>query len=249
MTDFDTQPFNGIGHDDPALAPLIAIIGSDGAGKTTLATSLCAALQSEAAAYAYLGLGSGTLALKIQAWPLIGPVLARRLTAKAKQARTKGQRIPGVFTALVIYVFSRKRVRRFKHMLALRKRTGLVFCDRYPQLDVAGFYDGPGLSAARPGNGFTAWLAKREITLYQRMVSYRPTLVIRLNIDAETAFARKPDHNLALLRQKVEATPLLTFNGAQIVEVDASQPLETVQAQCMQLVRRLIAEPGQTAPA
>jgi len=241
MTDFDTRPFDGIGHDDPALAPLIAIIGSDGAGKTTLAASLCAAMQAEGAAYAYLGLGSGTLGLKIQAWPLIGPVLARRLTAKAKQARTKGERIPGVLTALVIYVFSRRRVRGFRRMLALRKQAGLVFCDRYPQLDVAGFYDGPGLSAARPGNCFTAWLARREITLYQRMVSYRPTLIIRLNIDADTAFARKPDHNLALLLQKVEATPLLRFNGAQIVEVDASQPQAEVQAQCLQLVRGLIA--------
>lgn len=240
MTDFDTRLFDGIGHDDPGLAPLIAIIGSDGAGKTTLAASLCAAMQAEGAAYAYLGLGSGTLGLKIQAWPLIGPVLARRLTAKAKQARTKGQRIPGVLTALVIYVFSQRRVRGFKRMLALRKQAGVVFCDRYPQLDVAGFYDGPGLSAARPDNRLTAWLARREITLYQRMVSYRPTLVIRLNIDADTAFARKPDHNLALLRQKVEATPLLRFNGARIVEVDASQPQADVQAQCLQLVRELI---------
>jgi thymidylate kinase len=242
MNDHDTRPFDGHGHDDPALAPLIAIIGSDGAGKTSLAASLCAALHGEGAAYAYLGLGSGTLGLKIQAWPLIGPVLARRLTAKAKQARTKGERIPGVLTALVIYVFSRKRVRRFRQMLALRTLPGVVICDRYPQLDVAGFYDGPGLSAARPGNRFTAWLAQREIRLYQRMVSYRPTLVIRLNIDADTAFARKPDHNLALLRQKVEATPLLRFNGARIVDVDARQPMDLVQAQCLQLVRQVMGD-------
>lgn len=241
MTAFDARPYEGPVQDDSALSPLIAIIGSDGAGKTTLATSLCAALQDHRAAYAYLGLGSGTLGLKIQAWPLIGPVLARRLTAKAKQARTKGERIPGVLTALVIYIFSKRRVRRFDQMLALRKQAGLVFCDRYPQLDVPGFYDGPGLSAARPGNGFTAWLARREITLYQRMASYRPTLVIRLNIDAATAFARKPDHNLALLTQKVQVTPLLRFNGAKIVEVDASQSLDEVQAQCMQLVRELLA--------
>lgn len=242
MTSLGAQPFDEMAHDDSALAPLIAIIGSDGAGKTTLAASLCSAMQDEGAAYAYLGLGSGTLALKIQAWPLIGPVLARRLTAKAKQARTKGERIPGVLTALVIYVFSKRRVRRFKQMLALREQAGLVICDRYPQLEIAGFYDGPGLSAARAGNQFTAWLAKREITLYQRMVSYRPTLVIRLNIDADTAFARKPDHNLALLRQKVEATPLLRFNGARIVEVDASQSQDQVQAQCMQLVRQVMAD-------
>ncbi|MBD1601775.1 hypothetical protein [Pseudomonas typographi] len=241
MTGLSVRMFNGIRHDDLTLAPLIAIVGSDGAGKTTLAASVCSALQGEGAAYAYLGLGSGALGLKIQAWPLLGPMLARRLGAKAKQARTEGERIPGVFTAAVIYGFSRRRVRRFKQMLALRKQAGVVICDRYPQLEIPGFYDGPGLSAARPANRFTAWLAKRELSLYHQMASYRPTLVIRLNIDADTAFARKPEHNLALLRQKVQATPLLRFNGARIVEVDASRPLAEVQALCVQLVRQLMA--------
>lgn len=236
----------GVNDERPALAPLVAIIGSDGAGKTTLAASLCSTLRDQGAAYAYLGLGSGTLGLKIKAWPLIGPVLARRLTAKAQQARTRGQRIPGMLTALVIYGFSTRRVRRFNQMLRLRQQAGIVICDRYPQLDIAGFYDGPGLSAAHPGNRFTAWLAARETALYQRMADYRPTLVIRLNIDADTAFARKPDHDLALLRRKVNATPLLRFNGAHIVEVDASRPFSDVQSRCLQLVRQLMSDATRT---
>jgi thymidylate kinase len=72
------------------------------------------------------------------------------------------------------------------------------------------------------------------------MVSHLPTLVIRLNIDADTAFSRKPDHNLSLLKQKVQATSLLRFNNAKIIDVDASQPLERVQAICAQLVGQLL---------
>jgi thymidylate kinase len=240
---FETHPDRG----DRSLAPLVAIIGSDGAGKTTVAAHLCSTLAGEGAAYAYLGLGTGAIGLKIQAWPLIGPAVSRRLAAKATQARTKGEKIPGVFTALTLYGFSLLRVRRFRQMQAQRQRSSIVICDRYPQVDVPGFYDGPGLNASTPTGRFTAWLAQRELALYQRMVSHLPTLVIRLNIDAETAFSRKPDHNLSLLKQKVKATSSLRFNHAKIIDVDASQPLETVQAICAQLIRQLLIDPQRDA--
>jgi thymidylate kinase len=226
--------------DQRTLAPLVAIIGSDGAGKTTVAGHLCSLLAGEGAAYAYLGLGTGTIGLKIQAWPVIGPAVSRRLAAKATQARTKGEKIPGVFTALTIYGFSLLRVRRFKRMQALRSKSAIVICDRYPQVEVSGFYDGPGLNASTPTGRFTAWLAKREFALYQQMASHLPTLVIRLNIDAQTAFSRKPDHNLALLEKKVQATSSRPVNNTKIIDGGASQELDKVQAGCAQLIHQLL---------
>ncbi|SER39683.1 Thymidylate kinase [Azotobacter beijerinckii] len=230
-------------QDDSGMAPLIAIVGCDGSGKTTLASGICSALQGySSATYCYLGLGSRGIASQIESWPLIGRLLVRHLSAKAKQARTKGERIPGTLTALVIFCFSKLRVLRFNRMLRLRERGHVVICDRYPQLDVPGFYDGPGLSAARASGPLTAWLAKQERKLYERMVDYRPTLIIRLNIDAETAHARKPDHELPLLREKVAVTPLLRFNGAKIIEVNASQPLNDVHTMTLQIVQRVVAD-------
>ncbi len=225
---------------DYTMAPLIAIVGCDGSGKTTLATELCNSLAWREAVYCYLGLGSRTIAAKIETWPLIGKLLVKRCSSKAKQARTKGERIPGPLTALIIYAFSLLRLRRFKRMLALRKQGHLVISDRYPQLDIAGFYDGPGLSAARASGPFTAWIARRERALYERMVKHLPTVVIRLNVAAQTAYDRKPDHELPLLRQKVEVTPLLTFNGATIVDIDANQPYKAVRAEVWQVVQRVL---------
>lgn len=232
--------------DAPPLAPVIAIIGSDGAGKSTLAAYLCDELREKRAAYAYLGLGSGAMGLKIRAFPLVGKVLERYLSAKATQARSKTGRIPGVLTALTIYGFAKLRVRRFNKMLARRKTAGVVVCDRYPQLDIPGLYDGPGLSAARPRGPVTAWLAKRERALYERMVEVQPSLVIRLHIDAQTAHRRKPDHDLALIQQKVAVTPLLRFNCARIVEVNAGLPLETVKGICLRIAQQFIAEYSRT---
>ena len=67
--------------------------------------------------------------------------------------------------------------------------------------------------------------------MYQEMVTYLPNLVIRLNVDADTALARKPSHKVDSLRAKVAVTPSLSFNGARIVDIDSRQPYASVLSQ------------------
>jgi thymidylate kinase len=220
------------------MAPLIALVGCDGSGKSTLGPDILReVLRTRPAALCYLGLGSGELGNRIRAWPLIGPAVERRLAAKAGQTRTTGEKIPGLATALVVYGFSMLRYRRFRRVLALRRAGTTVIADRYPQTDVAGFYDGPGLSAARAGSRVVAALAAQEYRMYRWMAGFHPDIVIRLDISLATAFARKPDHGYDLLRRKVEATPLLRFDGAPIMPIDAEQPYEKVRAAVLQAVR------------
>jgi thymidylate kinase len=227
------------------MAPLIAIVGCDGAGKSTLATDMKGIIsESSPVELCYLGLGSGDLGNRIKQWPLIGAALEGVLAKKATQTRTKDARIPGLMTALVVFGFSILRLRRFQHMLALRRKGVIVITDRYPQTEVAGFYDGPGLSAAKAGSRLVAWLAQREKRIYVWMAGFRPDIVLRLNIDADTAFARKPDHKLALLRAKVAVTPLLRFNGARIVDLDARAPYQIVRQQSLESVRILLSRPA-----
>ncbi|MDU7285972.1 MAG: hypothetical protein E7L37_18620, partial [Escherichia coli] len=40
--------------------------------------------------------------------------------------------------------------------------------------------------------------------------------------------ARKPDHQLAALQEKIAVTPQLTFNGARILELDGRQPADEI---------------------
>lgn len=223
------------------LAPLVAIVGCDGSGKSTLAADLVATLRAERpVAAAYLGLGSGTLGLRIRALPLIGPALERPLAKRATQTRDPGQRIPGLATALVVYGFSLLRRRRFRRALALRAAGVTVVTDRYPQVEVPGFYDGPGLAAAKAGSRAVAWLAAQEARMYARMAAHLPTLVIRLNIDVATAAARKPDHDAGLLARKVAATAALSFGGARVVDLDARAPYARVRQQALGAVRAAI---------
>jgi thymidylate kinase len=213
------------------LAPIIAVVGCDGSGKSTLAADLLAHVKkSRSADTVYLGLGSGAMGNRIKAWPIIGPLLERMLSSRANQARDPQDKIPGIATAFVLYRLSLRRKAQFDRLLAMRANGVTVVTDRYPQIEVPGFYDGPGLSAARAEGRFIQKLAAKERAIYEQMAAYVPTLVIRLNIDAETALARKPDHARALIERKVAVTPSLRFNGAPIVDLDATMPYEDERA-------------------
>ncbi|MCH4091061.1 hypothetical protein [Acetobacter sp.] len=223
------------------LAPLVALIGCDGAGKTAISNELAAQLnQTRPTQTFYLGLGSGDLGRRIGAIPLIGPALEKLLTGKATKARSKGEKIPGLVTALVVYGFSLLRYRRFLKMQNARRHGIAVITDRYPQTEIPAFYDGPGLSAARPGNRLVAALARSEFRLYEKMAAVRPNLVIKLDVDPQTALSRKPDHDLATLTAKVAATQKLTFGGAPTVTIDARPSYGQVREEVTRLCRPLV---------
>jgi thymidylate kinase len=224
------------------MGALIAIVGCDGSGKSTLAADVLQRLQGEhRAELCYLGLRSGEIGNRIKRFRFGGKRIERFLSRKAGQARTKDAKIPDLGTALVLYGFSLARLRRFRRMLALRRKGVIVVTDRYPQIEVPGFYDGPGLSAARAGSRLVARLAARERRMYDWMTGYRPDLVIRLNVDVDTAFARKPDHKFESLKSKVAVTPLLQFNGARIVDLDSRNPYAEVRAAAFAAVDKAVA--------
>ena len=230
------------------LGPLIAIIGCDGSGKSTVSEEILNWVQGYGPAVAaHLGKQSGNIGRAIAQLPLIGSLLDKFIARKTDSTRAQREKkTPGLLVALIIYAFSIRRLRRFKRMMAQRHQGLIIVTDRYPQLKFPGAYDGTGLSVAAPGNCFVRWLARRERVLYEWMTSYRPDLVIRLNVDLDTACARKPDHRRELLRDKVAITPQLTFNGAPIVEIDSTQPLSQVLAEAKAAVAKTLAERGYT---
>lgn len=229
----------------PPLAGVIAVVGCDGSGKSTLTADLFTHLRDEQSTeLLYLGQSSGNIADWIRSLPLIGPAFGRYLVRKAERAHDKDKKTasPDVPTALVIHLLSRWRNHKFHRMLALNRRGVVVIADRYPQAEVPGFYfDGPGLAAGTVRGTVVRWLAARELRLYQRMASHVPALVIRLNIDADTAHARKPDHKLSMLQDKVTVIPALNFNGARIVDLDGCDPYPQVLHAALGAARTAIA--------
>ena len=230
-----------------AMAPLIAIIGSDGSGKSTVAEHILEWIgRYGPAGQAHLGKQSGNVGRAIGQWPVVGKTLDRLIRRKAEDVnhRLKEDKQPTLLPALVISAFTLRRKLRFKRMLAMRKHGLIVVTDRYPQVAVPGAYDGPGFPDSPGGSRLVLTLARREQAMFEWMASYRPDLVLRLNVDVDTAYARKPDHRREALARKIAVTPYLTYGGAPIVDIDANQPLERVFRDAEDAIARVMAERG-----
>ena len=230
------------------MGPLIAIIGSDGSGKSTVGDALLAWLRERGPAeLCHLGKQSGNLGRAMTQWPIIGARLGRSIETKVVQAGSaKG---PRFFSSLVIYGFTVRRLRRFRRMLALRERGVAIVADRFPQLELPAAIDGPGFGKVRSDQGLARRLAARERRQFEWMTSHRPDIVIRLLVDVDTAFARKPDHRREALAEKVQDIPKLRFAGAPIIDIDATRPLDEVVAAAKDAVAGVLRRAAQDRPA
>lgn len=228
----------GQGKGAGVLDGVVAVVGCDGTGKTRLAHDLLRILQQRRPTERkYMGLISGESGDKIKALPIIGVMLENYLAGKVRRAQDMEKKLPGAFTGLVMYLFSQWRVLQMQ-LLKRRARNGtLMIAERYPQAEIAGFhYDGPGLDADRSKGWLVQKLARHEQKIYQKMADNKPMLIIRLLIDEETAYARKSDHPLAELRDKILKMPTITYNGAHIVEIDSRMPYEDVLKQALDVI-------------
>lgn len=209
---------------------LVAVVGSDGTGKSTLVGDLVKNLQKQwKTEKRYLGLISGEDGDKIKKLPLIGVWLERRLAAKSDKTQRMSNKAPALWAALIMYGFSLWRTSNLRKVQQLAQSGVLVISDRFPQAELSGFYyDGPGIGIERATGWLLTRLAKRERRLYQQMALCRPELIIRLDIDADTAFSRKPDHSYEELQDKISNMVKLNYNGSRIIELDARAPYNDV---------------------
>lgn len=222
--------------------PLIAVIGSDGSGKSSVCEYLIIFLQKYGpATQVHLGKQAGNVERAVIKIPLLGRILNKKISKhKVKDAK----KLPGPVPALVITSFVIRRVFRFRRMLALRQRGMIILADRFPQTQIPGAYDGTVFPANVTGSAFVSWLAGLERSAFAWMTRHKPDLVIKLNVDLDVACARKPDHRRESLAKKIAVTPQLTFDGAPLVDIDANMPLEEVLRDTEAAVARFMAARG-----
>ena len=229
------------------LARVVAVVGSDGSGKTTLTADLVPALRAGGAvAFVYLGQSSGNIKRAIGRLPLVGPTIARALETRSDALHARPADAPkpppGALEALAIYLLSRWRYAKFRKVVRLSGGGTAVVTDRWPQAQVPGFwFDGPELARNPGGSRFVRALATREQALYDQMARYRPALLIRLNVDAATAHARKLEEKPATLAEKTTVIPSLTYAGAAILDLDGRGNYPAVRDAAIAAAREAIA--------
>jgi hypothetical protein len=211
---------------------VVALIGMDGSGKSTVSAAIRAWLSSEIDVMpVYFGTGDGRPSLLLRPFKLMVPLLTLLLRTKPRGSShgkvSKGP--PRLLYSLLLMVWAAvvAREKRTKLLAARRgaSRGLVVVTDRYPQNEILGFNDGPLLTrlARAP-----SWLRRWEASAYVLAQRLPPDLVIKLIVAPETTVRREPDMDPTIIEKRIEAIPRLAFSGAHVVSIDAEQPLADV---------------------
>lgn len=107
-------------------------------------------------------------------------------------------------------------------------RGGIAICDRYPQTQFKGIYDGPKIQALKLNNntGFGKFFIKMEEKNIERVGSNKIDCVFKLSLSAEKALKRSPKHRMDDIKRKVQITEKLQFPKSNVYKIDAMQSYE-----------------------
>lgn len=223
---------------DPAGGLVIAILGADGSGKSTLTRALSDWLSWKLDVYrVYHGSGSGSSSWL--RWPMV-IVLRLRNAFTGRRSRSGGagaasqpqqrgrMRAARAAWGLALAWEKRGKLRR---TWRARNRGLLVVTDRYPQDQVTGINDGPLLSHwSERRNPLLRWLAAWERTPYRWATYLPPDLVIKLEVDPRVAFERKAEDGMGLAQvaRRVETVASLRYAPERTAQIDVNRPLPEV---------------------
>lgn len=220
---------------------LVAVVGPDGSGKSSLARDLRQSLSEKLdVMHVYLGSGDGPASLI--RWPM--KVVHRRLVLSGRRSgeqREERRDTGWLGLAKVVWALAlaNEKQRKLSKAMSARSRGLIVICDRYPQTQFPGQNDGPLLWAWRSSpSAIRRSLARYEARPYRLAANLVPDLVLRLNVDEATALARRPNLDSEYLRRRIELTSVLSFEESLfgVVELDSTQPYRQVFGQAVEAI-------------
>lgn len=220
-----------------ASGAIIAIIGCDGSGKSTLSRELQKWLAWKIDVHRiYLGSGDGSIGLPIKFMKYLASSTGRKVVERPvhvdHQAVKNGHQKPSflkeIGSGLLDLSIANERRRKVKEANQVRLAGGILITDRYPQNQFPGIYDGPRVSRNGGSSAISRFFARLEDERYQEITKLPPDVVIKLYIPLEVAMQRKPGHKSANIQQKAEITQKLKFTGSKVFHIDTSESMDEV---------------------
>ena len=216
----------------PAGGRIIALLGPDGSGKSTVAREVRAWLGWKVDVYpVYFGSGDGPASLL--RWPLKAALALRGPRARSgpAQAGSNGHARPRISLARALWAVLLAAEKRSKMRACIRARNRgmIVVCDRYPQAQVPGFNDGPLLTGwLERGGRLRRRIAAWELQTYQRLAAIAPDLVVKLDVTPEVGRSRSPDTAPGEVERRRLALAAIDYAGCPTLAVDSLRPLADV---------------------
>lgn len=201
---------------------VIAIIGQDGAGKSTISNEIKEWLSWKVdVKKAYLGSGE-----HYHSWQK----KVINLLERSDHVVLRGIR----FNAALSNLSSLAR-HTYKTVLKARKfadKGGVVILDRFPQIQYEGINDGPKIcmmlkkTSNQVLKTYIQSYALLEEKYLKKAVKIMPDLIVKLILPVEISLKRKPEENASVVRRKHDIVEKLKFEGSTCICVDATMPYE-----------------------
>ncbi len=226
---------------------LVAVVGGDGAGKTTAVDALSGWLSSE-------NIESHTLHMGKPRWSPSTAIVKSllKVVAAAKRSSTSSAKVlrsslaaadEGKMTlrnrARLAWevLTARDRYRTYRRAGRLASNGSIVICDRYPLPQVS-LMDGAVTARMKDPSRWGRWarsLATLERRYYDRIAS--PDILIVLRLDPDTAVERKrgvePESSV---RPRSEEIWRMDWRGTPAIVVDAASPKDQVLSQIKSVI-------------
>ncbi|PVY36664.1 hypothetical protein [Pontibacter virosus] len=197
---------------------IIALVGSDGSGKSTLSNDLVKWLTYKMDTH-YFYMGKNPY-IKSNNKILLSRTDVFFLDSRVSKALKK-------FVGSFYYLILIKKKLTFIRLAKRMSTSGsIIICDRFPQKSILGINDGPNLQKSTH-----SWTSRIEMNLFDQVNELPPDIVIKLNVSPDTAFERKPQHDKIKIFQKCDALNNINFKNAKVVNIDSNQPYDKVLAE------------------
>ncbi len=209
---------------------IIAVIGGDGAGKSTVVDGLCKWLSRNfAVTKVHLGKPRRSLTTVVieavsKPWLAAFAVLGRRAPPSSR------------VRLLVAVATARDRYTAYRNARSIATNGGLVVCDRFPLPQIS-VMDAPRVQravAAGAQNGVVRRLAELEQRYYRALTA--PDVLIVLRVHPEIAVARKPEEAPDFVRARWREIWDVDWDAVPAHVVDASRSAPEVLSEVKTLV-------------